>query len=37
MFITDTQWGNALTVIGEDYVAPRWNPDPTLPKQSEFW
>jgi len=37
IFITDKQWQKATTLIGECYMHKRWNPNPKIPEQMEFW
>ena len=37
MFITDQQWGKAVTVIGPDYKQGKRSVNPQMPKQVEFW
>ena len=37
MFMTDAQWKNSYTVIGENYKRGKRANDPTMPKQVDFW
>ncbi len=36
-FLTDIQWGKALSVVGEDYIHPKQSVRPSMPEQIEFW
>lgn len=36
-FITDKQWGNAMTVVGKDYSKSHSHDEPRMLKQLEFW
>jgi len=37
MFLTDQQWGKAVTIVGPNYRQGNRSIDPTMPKQVEFW
>ena len=37
LFITDHQWEEAITVIGDDYAKKHHQKSPEMPNQLEFW